>query len=143
MNWRPDWRRMRGLLTLGVPVAAQIALEGAVFAVVSVMAAKLDPVSLGAHVIGVNVISITFMVPLGISAAAAVRVGQAIGRGDPKGAAEAGWTALALAAIFMACAGMALFTIPHAIARLYSPDPPVVAAGAALLGIAAWFQLFD
>src|SRR5207253_1998596 len=84
MNWRPDWQRMRGLLTLGVPVAAQIALEGAVFAVVSVMAAKLDPVSLGAHVIGVNVISITFMVPLGISAAAALR-----GMGDTRSPAVA------------------------------------------------------
>ena len=49
------------------------------------MAAKLDVVSLAAHRIAVNVISTTFMVPLGISSAAAVRVGQAVGRRDPRG----------------------------------------------------------
>ena len=70
--------------------------EGAVFAAVTVLAAQLDEFSLAAHGIAVNVISITYMVPLGISSAAAVRVGQAVGRKDPHGVAVAGWTALLL-----------------------------------------------
>jgi len=143
MSWRPDIQRLRTLVALGVPSAAQIGVEGAVFAVVTVMAAKLDAISLAAHTISVNVISITFMVPLGISSAAAVRVGQAIGRRDPRGAAVAGWTALALGALFMGCAGLALFIAPRAIARLYAPEPAVIAVSTTLLGIAAFFQLFD
>jgi len=143
MSWRPDWPRMRKLLALGGPSALQIGVEGAVFGVVTVLAAKLDAVSLAAHTIGVNVISITFMVPLGISSAAAVRVGQAIGRRDPASAGIAGWTALALSAAFMGCAGLVLFAAPHTVARLYTSDGAVIAISGSLLWIAAFFQLFD
>ncbi len=80
VSWRPQWLPIRRLLALGFPSAMQILAEGAVFGVVTVMAARFDEVSLAAHSIAVNVISITYMVPLGISSAAAVRVGQAAGR---------------------------------------------------------------
>ncbi|MBS1857574.1 MAG: MATE family efflux transporter [Acidobacteria bacterium] len=140
---RPDPRRIWRLLALGAPAAVQIAVEGAVFGIVSVMAARLDAVSLAAHTVAVNVISITYMVPLGISAAAAVRVGQAVGRRDPKGASAAGWTALGLGSGFMGLAGIVLFLAPHAVARLYSPEAAVIAVGASLLWIAAFFELFD
>ncbi len=143
MNWRPDFARIRLLLALGLPSALQILFEGAVFAVVTVLAARLDEVSLAAHGIAVNVISITFMVPLGISSAAAVRVGQAVGRRDPRGVAVAGWTALLLAGIFMGSSGLAFTFIPRWIARLYTPEAAVIAASVTLLRIAALFQVFD
>jgi MATE family multidrug resistance protein len=107
------------------------------------MAAKLDAISLAAHTVGVNVISITYMVPLGISSAAAVRVGHAVGRRDAEGVRIAGWTALALGALFMSGAGIAFFAVPRAIARLYTPDAAVIAVSATLLWIAAFFELFD
>jgi MATE family multidrug resistance protein len=143
MDWRPDFTAIRRLLSLGFPSAMQILFEGAVFAVVTVLAAHLDEFSLAAHGIAVNVISITYMVPLGISSAAAVRVGQAIGRKDPRGVAVAGWTALLLAGMFMGSAGLALTFIPRWIARLYTPEAAVIAAGVTLLRIAALFQIFD
>jgi MATE family multidrug resistance protein len=83
------------------------------------------------------------MVPLGISAAAAVRVGQAMGRRDPQGASAAGWTALLLGGGFMAMAGLLLFVAPRAVARLYTPDAAVIGLSATLLWIAAFFELFD
>ena len=82
ISWRPDLARIRRLIELGLPAAGQILFEGAVFAIVTTMAARLDEASLAAHGIAVNVISTTYMVPLGISSAAAVRVGQACGRRD-------------------------------------------------------------
>jgi MATE family multidrug resistance protein len=121
----------------------QIFVEGAVFGAVTVMASRFDEVSLAAHSIAVNVISITFMVPLGISSAAAVRVGQAVGRKDPPGIAVSGWTALLLGAGFMSAAGLALAIVPRWIARLYSPEAAVIGASAALLRIAALFEIFD
>jgi MATE family multidrug resistance protein len=121
----------------------QILAEGAVFGIVSVMAARFDEVSLAAHSIAVKVISITYMVPLGISSAAAVRVGQAAGRKSPQGIAVSGWTALALAVGFMGSAGLALGFLPQWIARLYTPDIAVIAASAGLLRIAALFEIFD
>ena len=143
MDWRPHAARIRRLIELGLPSAAQVGAEGAIFGIVGVMAAKLDAVSLAANTVGVNVISITYMVPLGISAAAAVRVGQAIGRRDPHGAAIAGWTALALGGGFMALAGIVLFAAPRFVARLYSPDAAVIEVTTSLLWIAAFFELFD
>jgi multidrug resistance protein, MATE family len=143
MSWRPDLVRIRRLVSLGFPSAMQILFEGAVFAVVTVLAAHLDAFSLAAHGIAVNVISITYMVPLGISSAAAVRVGQAVGRKDPRGTATAGWTALLLAFLVMGTAGLALTLVPGWIARLYTPEAAVIAAGITLLRIAAIFQIFD
>ncbi len=82
ISWKPDFHRLRRLVGLGLPSAMQILIEGAVFGVVTVLAARLDEASLAAHSIAVNVVSTTYMVPLGISSAAAVRVGQAFGRRD-------------------------------------------------------------
>jgi MATE family multidrug resistance protein len=143
ISWRPDVARIRRLIQLGLPAAGQILFEGAVFAAVTVMAARLDEASLAAHGIAVNVISTTYMVPLGISSAAAVRVGQAYGRRDIHGAAVAGWTALLLSALFMGAAGVLLAVVPRFIVRLYIGNAAVIAMGALLLRIAAVFQLFD
>lgn len=143
ISWKPDFGRIRRLCTLGFPSAMQIGIEGAIFGVVTVLAARLDEVSLAGHSIAVNVVSITFMVPLGISSAAAVRVGQAVGRGDTRGVAISGWAALLLGGLFMTGAGIALAAGPRWIARLYTPDAAVIAMGAALLRIAALFELFD
>ncbi|HXA49797.1 MAG TPA: MATE family efflux transporter, partial [Candidatus Acidoferrum sp.] len=143
MDWRPDFARIGRLVGLGIPAAVQIGVEGAVFGIVTVMAAKLDALSLAAHTVGINVISLAYMVPLGISSAAAVRVGQAVGRQDRRGVAAAGWTALALGGGFMGLAGVLLFVAPRAVARLYSPDTAVIELSANLLWIAAFFELFD
>ena len=140
---RPDVARIGQLVRLGLPSALQIVIEGAVFTVVTVMAARLDEMSLAAHSIAVSVVSTTYMVPLGISSAAAVRVGQAVGRKDPRGAAVSGWTALLLGALFMGTAGVALASAPRLILRLYTAEAAVIAGGAVLLKLAALFQLFD
>lgn len=141
--WIPDFHRMRQLLGLGLPAATQIALEMGVFATVTVLIGKLSAIALAGNQIAVTTVSMTYMMPLGVSSAAAVRVGQAIGRGDPAGAARSGWTALALGSALMTASAVTLLSMPHAIARLFTPQPEVVAAGAALLKIAAFFQLFD
>ncbi|HLH19431.1 MAG TPA: MATE family efflux transporter [Bryobacteraceae bacterium] len=143
MSWRPDLARLRRLIALGLPATGQIAFEGAVFGVVTVLAARLDAVSLAAHGIAVQVIATTFMVPLGISSAAAVRVGQAMGRKDARGVAAAGWAALLLSSLFMGAAGVALWTVPRWIVRVFIADAAVIASGAVLLRIAAFFELFD
>jgi multidrug resistance protein, MATE family len=140
---RVDVERMWALLKLGVPAASQILLEIGAFAAATALCAKLGPVPLSGHQIALNCAAFTFMVPLGISSAAAVRVGQQLGRRDPAGARRAGWSAIALGIAFMACAGFVFVAIPRQIARLFSPDPAVMHIGAQLLLVAAAFQLFD
>ena len=85
---------MRRLIGLGLPAAIQITLEVGVFASATALAGRLPPAALAAHQIAVNIAAFTFMVPLGVASAGAVRVGQAVGRRDPRGAARSGWTAL-------------------------------------------------
>jgi MATE family multidrug resistance protein len=142
-SWRPDLGRIRRLLRLGLPAAGQIGLEWGVFATVTVLIGRLNAEALAGHQIALITVSTTFMMPLGISSAAAVRVGQAIGRGDPAGAARSGWTALALGATVMTGAALALLIVPRVIARAFTPDGAIIAAGAVLLRVAAFFQLFD
>ncbi len=142
-SWTPDFSRVRRLLRLGFPAAMQIGLETGVFAVVTVLIGTLGATALAGHQIALTTVSMTFMMPLGISSAAAVRVGQAIGRGDPVGAARSGWTALAFGAIVMSIAALTLLSIPHMIARWFTPEPALIAAGVVLLRVAAFFQLFD
>jgi multidrug resistance protein, MATE family len=143
VSWRPDLRRIRELLRLGLPAAGQIGLEMAVFATVTVLVGKLSAEVLAGHQVTMTIVSTTFMVPLGISSAAAVRVGHAIGRRDPAGAARSGWTALGLGATVMAASALALLIFPQAIARLFTPDPAIIKAAVPLLRVAAFFQLFD
>jgi MATE family, multidrug efflux pump len=140
---RIDVHRVWALLTLGAPAATQILLEIGAFGAATALVAKLGAVPLSGHEIALNCAALTFMVPLGISSAAAVRVGQQLGRKDPAGARRAGWSAISLGASFMTCSGLVFVSIPTLIARLFSPDPIVIRTGAKLLLVAAAFQLFD
>ncbi|MEO8026715.1 MAG: MATE family efflux transporter, partial [Bryobacteraceae bacterium] len=142
-SFRFDTGRMRELLVLGFPAASQILIEISIFAIAAMLIGRLEPVQLAAHQVALNLCSLTFMVPLGLSAAAAVRVGQAVGRGDPEGAARAGWMALGFGATFMFCAALAFWIIPGVLTRAYTPDARVIETSTAILFVAGFFQLFD
>lgn len=143
VGWRPDPARLRGLLALGLPAALHMTIELGVFALVTALAGRLDAASLAAHQIAITLASLTFMVPLGVSSAAAVRVGQALGRRDPDGAVRAGWTAILLGAGFMLVAAAAFVLLPRPLLRIFTSEPDVIAIGVTLLILAALFQLFD
>jgi len=138
-----DAARVRRLLALGLPAASQVTLEVGVFAAVSALAGTLDPVSLGAHQIALNIAALAFMVPLGLSSAAAVRVGHAVGAGDRRRAVHAGWTAFAVGATITGIIGMSFLIAPMPMLRAFTGDPQLLSIGIRLLSIAAAFQLFD
>jgi MATE family multidrug resistance protein len=140
---RIDARRMSALLKLGAPAATQILFEIGAFSAATALCARLGPVPLAGHEIALNCAALTFMVPLGVSSAAAVRVGQQIGRLDPDAARRAGWSAIIIGVGFMACSGAVFVSVPRWIARLFTPNPSVIQIGALLLLVAAAFQLFD
>ncbi len=140
---QPDLQRIRRIIALGLPAAMQITAEVAVFALVAALIARLGAVAQASHQIALNTVAFTYMVPLGISAAAAVRVGQAIGRRDPAGARLAGNTAIILGASFMSCMSIALLVFPRYIARIYTSDQTVIRNAILLLAAGAAFQLFD
>ena len=143
VRWHVTWRRLARLVRLGLPAAMQVTLELGVFAAASALAGRLDAVSLASHQVTLNLASLTFMVPLGIASAGAVRVGHAAGRRDPRGARLSGTTALALGVGFMAVAAVAFVAIPRPLFHLFTPNEDVVALGVQLLLVAAMFQMFD
>lgn len=133
----------RRLIALGAPAATQLTLEVGAFAAATALAGRLAPASLAAHQVAINYAALSFMVPLGISSAGAVRVGHAVGRRDPPGAARAGWTALLFAVLFMTGAAAVFLTVPRLLLRAFTDDPAVLEVGVTLLFVAAIFQLFD
>jgi MATE family multidrug resistance protein len=140
---RPDRELLGRLVRLGLPASTQMLLECGVFATATVLAGGLAANALAAHQIALSAAAFTFMVPLGISAAAAVRVGHAVGRRQPAAARRAGWTALLLAGVFMSASAMLFVVAPGAVLRVFTDAPEVIATGVTLLGVAAAFQLFD
>jgi multidrug resistance protein, MATE family len=135
--------RLRQLVALGAPAAGQLTLEVGVFAMASALASRLAPAGLAAHQIVLNLAGLTFMVPLGVSAAAAVRVGRAIGARRPEAAQHAGWVAIGAVVAVMCCSALVFLFAPRVLLNLFTRDVAVVATGVSLLGVAAMFQIFD
>ena len=131
------------MLTLGLPIGLMQALEFSAFSAIGLLMGMLGTVQMAAHQIAINLASLTFMVPLGVGAAAAVRVGRAAGAGDGTGARESARAALVCGAGFMVGSGIVLLLVPRVIAHWYTTDEAVIALAAVLIPIAGVFQVFD
>jgi multidrug resistance protein, MATE family len=145
---RPKLPLMGELVSIGWPVAITYGVESTLFLATGLTIGVLGESSLAAHQIGLNVASVSFMVPLAIGQAANVRVGYWVGAGQPVAARHAGFVAIALGVAFMSLSGLVMVFAPHAIVGLYLRlgDPAnahTVALATSLLGIAAVFQIVD
>jgi len=138
-----DWKSQKELLRLGLPAALQISMEVGVFALATALAGRLSVASLAAHQIALNIWSVVFMGPLGLNAAGAVRVGQAVGRKDIEGVRSSGWAALILGALFTSGWVVVFLAAGHRLIGLFSSDPAVLEVGPSLLVIAGLCLLFD
>lgn len=131
------------MLALGLPIGSQMLLEFGAFYAIALLMGRLGTIQVAGHQVAINLASLTFMVPLGISSAAAVLVGNAVGRADPTGAKRSGRTALICAAAFMSCTALIFLLIPGFLAGLYTTDPAVLAVAVSLIPVAGVFQVFD
>lgn len=131
------------ILGIGVNIALLLAAEMWFFSCVALLIGHLGPIELAAHQIALNLAALSFQIPVGVAAAAASRVGNAIGRRDPEGARRSAKTCLILGAGVMTVSASAFAFIPGILARLYTPDEAVIAVAAVLIPVAALFQIFD
>ena len=142
--WRPDPRMLARVLRLGLPIALLLIAEVGTFAGSTAIAGMVGTQTLAAHAIALQVASVTFMVPLGLSQATSVRVGLAYGRG--RGVALAGHVSLALGLVFAAVAALVMVAVPGTLVAAFI-DADAAATTAALatsfLLFAALFQLVD
>ena len=146
--WRADWPAFFEVLRLGWPIGLTIIAEAGLFGASSLLMGWLGTIELAAHGIALQLASIAFMVPLGLSNVATVRVGQAFGREDHVGLSRAAMTVLAIAAIWGVLSAGLFVLFPEPLARLFldqaNPDSAdVLVAAIVLLAFAAAFQLFD
>ena len=131
------------ILAIGAPIGLQYEVELGIFSLVGIMMGQLGAAPMAAHQVALNLVSVTFMVPLGVSMAAAVLVGQAVGRGDMAEARRAGAASLVCGVGFMAASGLVLLAFPRLLASVYTIDPAVSAIAVTLIPAAGAFQVFD
>lgn len=144
--WRQDswaltplWRMIR----LGAGIGGQLQLEYTAFGLTGLLMGRLGVDQMAGHQVALNLASLTYMVPLGVSGAAAVLVGQAVGRDDAHGARRFARASLVTGVAFMATTAILFLSVPRWLAELYSNAAPAVAVAAMLIPLAGLFQVFD
>lgn len=140
---RPDPRQIAELLNIGVPIAVALFMEVSMFTVAALLLGSLGATVIAAHQVALNFAALSFMIPLGLSMAITVRVGNAAGRGDPLAVRRASFVGIGLALACQVVSATVMFTFPHAIGRLYTHDHAVIALAVKLLFLAGIFQLSD
>ncbi len=138
-----DARGLLNMLRLGVPIGVAHSIEYGAFMVTALFMGHLGTLQLAGHQVAMNLAALSFMFPLGISAAAAVRVGYAVGRADPPGTTRAAATSLIGGATVMTVFAAVFLTLPLTLAGLYTDEIDVAAMAAALIPLAGVFQVFD
>ena len=141
-DW-PDRSEIARIVKLGLPIGVSVFMEASLFATVALLMGSLGTSVVAGHQIAINVASITFMIPLGLSMAITVRVGQAMGRGSPSDARRAGFVGVGLALAIMVVTATLILLFPAAIVSIYTDDVEVTAIAIELLFFAAVFQLSD
>jgi MATE family multidrug resistance protein len=146
--WRPDLPTFREILRVGLPIGGAVLMETGLFAISTLLMGLVGTAQLAAHQVALQLASIAFMVPLGVSHAATIRVGLAAGAGDGEGARLSGWVACGLGVAFMGTMALVFWTLRAPLAGLFL-DPGTAEGAAALayavvfLRVAAVFQLVD
>ena len=143
-----QWRDMTELLHLGLPISGIIALENGVFLAAGLMVGLFGPAALGAHHVVLNCAATTFMIPLGVSQAATVRVAFELGSGRADAARLAGFVALGLGMSVMAAGAVVMWTMPRTILSAFidvtaPANANLVAIAVQLFALAALFQVSD
>lgn len=144
--WRPEataWAPLKRTLRIGIPIGTQFFFESFAFGLTALFMGWMGTASLAGHEIALNMAAMTFMVPLGISGAAAAVVGHAVGRNDMPSARRDALAAIVCGTGFMTLSAAVFLVAPEWLATRYTHDPATVAVAVALIPLAGWFQVFD
>ncbi|MCF6302611.1 MAG: MATE family efflux transporter [Devosiaceae bacterium] len=146
--FKPDWPKFFELLRLGTPISLTIISEVSLFGLASILMGNLGTTELAAHAVALQLASIAFMIPLGLSQATTVRVGLAYGAGNLKAIGRAGWVSMGVGMGFMIASCSVFLLFPDFLVGLYldktiAENQAALLLAASFLVIAAAFQLVD
>jgi MATE family, multidrug efflux pump len=137
------WPPLAQMLRIGLPIGGQQALEAGAFGAIGLLMGVLGTTEMAAHQVAITLAAFTFMVPLGVGSATAVRVGRAIGAADVPRARAAIRAGYATGVGFMTITAVIFVALPGLLAAAFTRDAGVIALTATLLPIAGVFQVFD
>jgi len=140
---KPDWKHIASIVRLGMPISIGLAMESGMFTATALLMGRFGVDTVAGHQIAINVASISFMVPLGISIALTVRVGQAVGSGNMLEARYRGQLGIAVCGGLMLVSACAIWLSREWLAGLYTPNQAVIAMAAHFMVFAAVFQVVD
>lgn len=139
----PQWPVLKRLLSVGLPIGIAVFAESSIFAVIALLIGGLGATVVAGHQIALNFSSMVFMIPYSLGMAATVRVGQALGRGEPREARFAAGVSMAAALGYACLSASLMLLLREEIAQIYTPDRAVIAVATTLLVYSALFQFSD
>ncbi len=146
--WRPDWSIFGSILKVGWPIGVSVVSETGMFGVAAFMMGLISTAAVAGHAVALQCAAVAFMVPLGVSHAATIRVGIGAGRRDAAAVWRAGWSSYGISTVFCLASALLFWLVPLTLVSLFL-DPDLaenaepIALAVSFLGIAALFQIVD
>lgn len=139
----PHWPSLRDLLRLGIPMGLSILIEVTGFTFMAIFISRLGTTEVAGHQLAANLVSLMFMMPLGIANATSTLVAQAVGAGRHADAQRLGWHGLQIGAIVASVLGTAVYLLREPVLHAYTHDAVIVASAMPLLAFVAVFHIAD
>ncbi|GJM08694.1 MAG: MATE family efflux transporter [Lysobacteraceae bacterium] len=140
---RPHWGRIMDILRVGVPVGISFCIESSLFVIGTLLVGTMGTAEVAGHQVALNFAALWFMVPLGISMALTVRVGNSAGRRDRLEVGIRSRHGISMIALLQIFSAIMMLTIPHWIAGIYTTSSEVLTIAIPLIMIAGIFQISD
>jgi len=139
----PQWAIIKRLLSVGLPIGIAVFAESSIFAVIALLIGSLGATVVAGHQIALNFSSLVFMIPYSLGMAITVRVGQALGRQQPREARFVAGVGMGTALVWACISASLILLLRQQIATVYTADPMVIEVATMLLMFAALYQFSD
>lgn len=142
ISW-PKPKLIKEYFTVGTPIAVGMLMEVGLFGMIGIMVARYGVDLTGAHQIAMNIATVAFMVPLGLSVAITARVGFWQGKQNYRQMRLAGFCGIGLSVLFQALSVTLMLLFRHDFVGFYTDNPELINLAASLIFLAAIFQFSD
>lgn len=139
----PRWHVISRFIRIGLPIGATLFFEIGVYSIITLLIGQLGAKVVAAHQIAVNFNAVTFMIPLSLGMAAAIRVGYNVGANELARARTSAMVAMSAVCVYAAIAAVLLFVFRFQIAALYTHESDVLELAATILLFVAAYQFVD
>ena len=139
----PQWHVIARFLRIGLPIGATLFFEIGIYSLVTLLIGQMGVKVVAAHQIAANFNAVTFMIPLSLGMAAAIRVGYNVGAERFDRARTAAGVAMTVSFVYAVIAALVLFTFRFGVASLYTTEPDVLELAATILLFVAAYQFVD